>query len=151
MARFFSDQQTTLVNLILNRIVPASGDLPGAGDLGIADYLDGTVAASPERKRSFTAGLQAVSMVAEARHAAAFETLDTEDQDDVLHTVEADLPEFFGELVRQAYNGYYTHPRVLEGLGLSPQPPQPQGHPLEIGNLDLLERVRARGQAYRTV
>ena len=38
---------------------------------------------------------------------------------------------------------------VLVGLGLEPRPPHPKGYELEPGNLDALERVRARGKLYR--
>ena len=39
--------------------------------------------------------------------------------------------------------------KVLEGLGLEPRPPFPQGYTLEPGDLSALERVRARGQLWR--
>jgi hypothetical protein len=44
---------------------------------------------------------------------------------------------------------YYQHPKALEGLGLEPRPPHPKGYDLEPGNLDALERVRARGKLWR--
>ena len=151
MSQFFSDDQTKLIASILNRVVPAEGKFPGAGDLGVGDFLDGAVSGSPEQKRSFVTGLQAVSMAAASQHSTAFESLSDDDQDDVLRNVESSHPAFFNELVRQAYNGYYINHQVIEALGLEARPPQPRGYPLEVGDLTLIERVKARGTAYRVL
>ena len=151
MAQFFSDEQTTLTASMLNRIVPSDGDFPAAGDLGVGEFLDGVVAGSAELKRSFTTGLMAVSMAAASQHSATFDALSPDAQDAILRDVESSQQEFFSELVRQTYNGYYMNTRVIEALGLEARPPQPKGFPLEIGNLDLIEQVKARGIKYRQV
>lgn len=54
-------------------------------------------------------------------------------------------------LVRQAYNGYYTDPRIVELLGLEVRPPQPLGHRVDQGKIALIENVKNRGIAYREV
>ena len=149
MAQFFSDDQIKLITSLLNRIVPAESEFPGAGDLGVGEFLDGAVSGSPKSRRSFSAGLRAISMTAVSQYSREFESLSADDQDDVLRIVESNQPEFFGELVRQTYNGYYINHRVIEALGLEARPPQPKGYPLEVGNLELIERVKARGTAYR--
>jgi hypothetical protein len=151
MAQFFSDDQNKLMTSVLNRIVPAEGKFPGAGDLGVAEFIDGVVSSSTTSRRSFDSGLKAIALVAETQHSALFESLDRNDQDDVLRDVETSHSQFFAELVRQTYNEYYINPQVIEALGLEVRPPQPKGYPLEIGNLHLIERVKARGTAYRAV
>jgi len=151
MAQFFSDEQNKLMTSILNRIVPAGEKFPGAGDLGVAEFIDGVVSSSPTSRRSFDSGLKAIALVAETHDSEVFESLSGDYQDAVLREVETSHSQFFAELVRQTYNGYYINPQVIEALGLEVRPPQPKGYPLEIGNLDLIERVKARGTAYRAV
>jgi len=55
----------------------------------------------------------------------------------------------FDALVRHAYDGYYSHRRLLGRLGLEPGPVQPRGHRIETADLPDLGRVIARGPIYR--
>ena len=148
--RFFTASQIELVTAVLDRIIPADGTLPGAGEVAV-DFLDGAVGGSPGLKRSFGTGLSEIQVYAQATHGQDFINLSGEDQDAVLRHTEAAQSEFFEALVRQTYDGYYSNSTVLEALGIEARPPQPRGHQLEQGNLDLLENVKKRGIAYRTV
>jgi len=44
---FFAVAQRELLVSVLNRLVPAAGAFPGAGDLGVASYIDRVVGQSP--------------------------------------------------------------------------------------------------------
>ena len=146
---FLVDKQLALVTSILDRIVPPEGKGLGAGQLGVADYLDRTVGASAELKKLFTRGLAQIEIASHVRHSREFVDLSAEQQDAVLSEVESAEPEFFEALVRQTYNGYYTDSGVLELLGLEARPPQPRGYEVEPGDLSLLENVKRRGKVYR--
>ena len=148
MPRFLSQSQHSLATAILDRIIPSQGDMPGAGESGTADYLDGIAAGSAPLARLFSTGLQDIEITA-ARSGPSFGELNGDQQDDVLRSVEADSPEFFDLLVRHTYNGYYSNPTVVELLGLDPRPPQPRGNRVERGDLSSLEVVVERGQSYR--
>jgi hypothetical protein len=148
---FFTESQRVLVRHVLNRIVPAGDGFPAAGELGVVDYLDGLVGRSAKLKRTFAEGLARIEMVADAGGPAGFAGLPDDGKDEVLRQTESDLPELFATLVKQTYNGYYTDPTVLELLGPEVRPPQPLGHDVEPGDLNLLEDVRKRGRAYRLV
>ncbi len=148
MSRFFSQSQYALVTSILDRLIPPRGDMPGAGEMGIADYLDGIVAESNRLARLFSGGLQDVEISA-AQSGLSFEELSDKRKDEVLRCAEADSPEFFDRLVQHTYNGYYSNPKVVEALGLDPRPPQPRGNRVEMGDLSSLQVVAERGQAYR--
>ena len=148
MARFLSEAQYELVTAVLDRLIPSQEDMPGAGEVGTADYIDGVAAESARLARLFSGGLQDIEIAA-ARVGAGFEELDGEQRDEVLRGVEADSPDFFDALVRHTYNGYYSNPKVVELLGLDPRPPQPRGNHVERGDLSSLELVVERGQAYR--
>ena len=148
MSRFISQSQHELISAVLDRLIPSQGDMPGAGEAGTADYLDGIAAGSAQLARLFARGLQDIEIAA-ARIGDGFDDLSGDQQDEVLRGVEADSPEFFDLLVRHTYNGYYSNPEVVELLGLDPRPPQPRGNSVERGDLSSLELVVERGQAYR--
>jgi hypothetical protein len=150
-ATFLVEAQRALLAGVLDRIVPPEGRLPGAGALGVADYIDGVVGKSAELKRLFAQGLAQVEIASRAMHSSVFATLSAEQKDAVLHHVEASEPRFFEALVRQTYNGYYTNARVLKLLGLEARPPQPRGYHVEMGDFSLIESVKKRGRAYRAV
>jgi hypothetical protein len=67
----------------------------------------------------------------------------------LLKQLEPTHPGFVPTLFFATCAAYYQHPKALVGLGLEPGPPHPKGYELESGNLDALERVRARGKLYR--
>lgn len=149
MPSFFSEAQHDLVICILNRLVPASGAFPGAGDLGVGGYVDGIVGRSAELRRLFTQGLAHIAVISQQRFGHEFAGLSDTDQDVVLRQVESSDTEFFKALVTHTYSGYYSHPTVVQFLGIPMRPPQPHGYDLESWDLSLLERVRQRGQRYR--
>jgi hypothetical protein len=148
--RFFSTSQIDLVTAILDRIIPASETMPGAGQIAL-DFLDEVIGRSPKLKRSFGAGLSEIEVYAQATYQQDFISLPDEDKDGVLRHIEAAQPAFFEALTRQTYNGYYTNSRIIELLGLEARPPQPKGHQIEPGNLGLIENVQKRGIVYRPV
>ena len=148
MPTFFSEAQKSLVTAMLDRLIPRQGKHPGAGEIGVADYLDGAVSESGSLRREFSDGLIAVQAAA-AAHGPGFEDLDPDTKDEVLRSIEANHSDFFQRLVMLTYNGYYIDPTVLESLGLDPRPPQPRGYAVEAGDLSSLEAVVRRGQAYR--
>ena len=148
MPRFLSQSQHSLATAVLDRLIPSQGEMPGAGEAGTADYLDGIAAGSAGIARLFSAGLQDIEIAA-AQQGSEFKELRSDQQDEVLREVETDSPQFFDLLVRHTYNGYYSNPTVVELLGLDPRPPQPRGNRVERGDLSSLQVVAERGQAYR--
>ena len=148
---FFVDEQFRLVSDILDQIIPRQGEIPGAGELDIATYLDRVVGDSPRLRSLFSRGLVAVELAADGQFRKGFKDLTDEEKRAVLKEVEAAEREFFDILVWQTYNGYYTHRKVKLRLGGDVRPPQPQGYLLEKGDLSGLEKVRRRGPIYREV
>jgi Gluconate 2-dehydrogenase subunit 3 len=146
---FFTDAQRALLTTILNRLVPASGDFPGAGDLGIANYLDSVVGRSTEWRRLFAHGMVQVDIFSQEQFAGAFINLADDQKDGVLCHLEHRNPEFFSALVTHTYSGYYSHAAVLRLLSRDARPPQPKGYDLEPFDLSLLANVKQRGPMYR--
>ena len=146
-----STKQSDLLRAVLDRIIPSSERLPGAGEQGVADYINGVVSEYEPLGRLFNYGLEQVAARCESDHARPFGDLTTQQRDNVLKKVEAENALFFEELIRHTYNGYYSDPRVIERLGLDPRPPQPRGYHVEAGDVDKTENVVRRGRIYREV
>lgn len=152
--RVLDEEQTALLVTVLNRIIPATAATPGAGDLGVAETIDRTLAAYPLLRRLFSDGLVEIEVesVRQSSDAGAgFAALEGERQDAVLRAVEAAFPAFFAALVDHTYRGYYTHPRVYEAIGYAHRPPQPLGHDLPMFDSTLLDKQRQRAPFWRPV
>ena len=142
--------QRTLLGAILNRIVPANGELAGAGDLDVAASIERTLAISPALRRLFLDGLTAIQLWSARLADRDFRDLDPDAQDALLREVEATEPAFFVALVEHTYRGYYTLPIVHEAIGFESRPPQPLGHQLPPFDPSLLEKQRAREPFWRS-
>jgi hypothetical protein len=113
----FTEAQQALLSAALNRIIPAEGRMPGAGDLGIAEFVEGVVAPDPELRRLVNDGLTQIAIIAARQLGREFPELGKDAQNGVLREVQARQPEFFDFLLRQCYNGYYTDPQIQELIG----------------------------------
>jgi hypothetical protein len=145
-AGLFGGEKRGLLAQVLDAIIPPGpdGTLPGAGELGVADSVERALGEQPELGALAAQGLSTIDALARSRNPQGFAALSREDRASVLREVEGREPAFFGAMVLFTYIGYYTHPRVVERLGLRPHP-QPDGYELEPGDLDtLLQDVRAR-------
>ena len=145
------ESQRALLTDVLDRLIPSAGRLPAAGALGVADYVDRVLAGCADLRRTILEVLLQIDAAAGREHSRAFSELEGSRKDAVLRRVEAFEPANFEALLRQAYNGYYSDPAVITGLGLEARPPQPAGYELEAGDLSPLEKVKRRGRMYREV
>jgi len=136
---------------VLERIIPAGGGFPGAGDLGVADFVADAGARSQAERALLARGLDLIESCARSAHSAGFAGLPDEHRDQVLRRVEAEDPAFFSALVRHAYRGYYSNARVVDLLGAGPRSPQPLGYRLDPFDERLLEPVKKRGRVYKQV
>ena len=140
-----SAEQRALLDAVLNRVVPEQGDMPGAGDLGIAGFVESVAGGSTDSRRRLLEGLVQIELAA-AERGGDFAGLSADAQTDALRAVENSSAEFFQYLVTQAYRGYYTHETVTDAL--SYRAPNRQDYdPLPFDE-SLLEPVRERGQIW---
>ena len=147
--RVFTRSQETLLKDVINRIVPAEGEFPGAGDLGVVEYLDRVVGGSPELTALFLPGLAHVEIAASRAHGKGFGSLSTDEKDRVLRQVEQERPDFFSTLVQQTYNGYYTNPDIYRLVGPESHDPKSSANLMKPFDSRLLEDVRKLGRVYR--
>lgn len=153
-ANMWNDQERSLLDAMLNRIVPANAErqIPAAGDLGVASRLAGAAKADESMAALFTTGLRRADELAQAS-GGAFETLNDESQVAIIRQLELEEPAFFGALLRHTYMSYYSRPDIRALLGLTDRPVHPDGYdvPDESPELmaELTDAVRRRGQVYR--
>ncbi len=144
------EQRETLVGA-LNRIIPPQGDLPGAGDVGIIETIDRTLAVSLMLRRLIFDGLVEIEIESARQANGRFVDLADDGQDAVLRAVEEAHPDAFVALLDHTYRNYYTYPQVQRAIGHDPRPPQPLGHDLPMFDPTMLERQRQRGPFWRPI
>ncbi len=149
--QIFSPAQRSLLTEVINRIIPAQDDLPGAGDLGIAASIEETAAGTPQLTRLFNDGLNQIGLAVGKDPAGGFEALPNATKDDLLRTIESGNPAFFDQLVLQTYNGYYSDSKVFELIGYTLPKLAPPGSQPELLGVSLLEQQRKREPFWKRV
>ena len=96
--QIFTQAQRDLLTNVLNRIIPQEESLPGAGDLGLAGFVEEAVAQTPHLRRLFTDGLAQIEIDATRRGATGFDELSEHAKDGTLRELESSNPDFFEQL-----------------------------------------------------
>lgn len=135
---------------VLDLLIPPSADgrLPGAGELGLAHYVEALLERTPAPRPLLAEGLAALEAAASGR-GARFAELPREAQRALLDAHAETAPGFAPTLLFLVMTGYYREPRVLAALGLEDRPPFPKGHAVAESDFPLLDAVRRRGRRYR--
>ena len=143
--RFSADEARTLAS-VLDEIIPPSADgrLPGAGQLGLASYIEQALQKAPDLRPMIMQGLIDLDAAARGRHAQRFVELSKQEKVALLNE-----QGFLFPLLFHIYVGYYQSARVVTALGLDPRPPHPKGYEMEPSDLTLLDAVRCRRKLYR--
>ena len=109
----FTEAQRELLAGVLNRIIPPEGTLPGAGDLGLADIIEGVVVEQPQLRRLFIDGLAQIEITVGHQGTADFQALADDGKDAALREVESSRPEFFETFAKEIQ----THRPIREPVG----------------------------------
>ena len=140
----FSPAQRELLDAVLDRLIPPQEGRPGAGSLGIGDFVESVAVGEPGLTRIFVQGLVAIEIAAAERGPDGFAKLSDEAKDATLRAVESSHADFFEQIILQTYNGYYTNLTVFESIGYTlPSVPSP-GAKLDLLDETLLEAQRQR-------
>jgi hypothetical protein len=136
---------------VLDLLIPPSADgrLPGAGELGLARYIEALLATTPGPRPLVAQGLAALEAAVSGRGARSFAALPREAQCALLDELGHSVPGFAPTLLFLVMTGYYREPRVLAALGLEDRAPFPKGHAVAESDFSLLDAVRRRGKLYR--
>jgi hypothetical protein len=147
----FSDEERRTLTKVLDEVIPHDDDrkLPGAGEVGVADYIEQVLQRTPDLRPVVTQGLSTLAAIAGGRNPRGFEALPREDRLEVLNELSSTEPGFLPILTFHASLGYYQQAQVIAALGMEPHPPHPKGYEMEANDLTLLEPVRRRKKLYR--
>jgi len=134
------------MNALLDIVIPpsASGDLPGAGALGLSSTVAQGLQADSLLGPMVEAGAQAVREAALYQHPEGLPGMAREAGTKLVEAQLAAHPVLMMGLLRYLYPAYYQQRRVLEGIGESSRPPFPEGFAIEATDAKLLERLEAR-------
>lgn len=144
-----ADRET--LRAVLDRLVPAAGELPGAGAMGLAEPVERHAERSQVMKSALVAVLDALSLDPGLHVAGGFQALKPEQQDEAIHTIEVSMGDQFLQLLRLVYTVYYGDPRVHARVGWPSKPPQPEGFELPPFDEAVLEKIRRRQPFWRKV
>jgi hypothetical protein len=136
---------------LLDTLVPPSldGRLAGAGALGLASDIRSMLDDNPGLEPVVESGLSAANARARARFDDDFAALDLDQRCKVIEEIADEQPGLVPALSFHTFVAYYQHASVLQGLGLEPRPPHPEGYAVDESDLSLLDPVRARKPLYR--
>ena len=147
----FEVEQLRNLDVLLDVLIPPEGELPGAGEIGVAGAILEAVEQTPVLGTVIAQGLDRLSREAHERGGQPFDTLSVADRAAVVQTVAEAEPALVPSLLFHTYTNYYRHPKVMAVLGMEPRAPFPEGYSVEMGDLSLLDPVRARGPLFRAV
>ncbi len=143
MSSIWTEGERSLLDTILNRLIPANPDrdIPAAGDLGIAEFIEEQILRNADLRADVTTLLNHAADLADGVPPSAVGEL------------EAEFPAEFLALLSMTYMGYYSRPDIRALVGVGAHPVHPKGYevvpetPEFMG--ELTAPVRARGPCYR--
>ena len=138
--------QEQLLEAIMDRMIPAVGDLPSAGQMGLIDEI---VQLATNQKRFENLFHSAIA--AFESNNPDFLTSSESVQDGNLKTFESNNPEHFNTIRTIVYIVYYKDSRVHKRIGWDGKPPQPQGYEMDPWDESVLENARKREPFWRKV
>jgi hypothetical protein len=134
----------TLLNSILDRLIPAIDDLPSAGQMSLSEEI---VRLAGQQARFNTLFSTAMNSFL-AQH-PSFDSLAPEQKDDAIRTFEAENADLFEVILNISYIVYYKNPRVHKRIGWGGKSPQPDGNEMEPWDESVLKNMRKREPFWR--
>ena len=141
-----ASQHSRLLEAIMDRIIPAVGDLPSAGQMGLIDEIVQLAAKQKRFEDLFHSAISAFES-----NIPDFLNSSESVQDENLKTFESNNPEHFNTIRTIVYIVYYKDSRVHKRIGWDGQPPQPQGYEMDPWDESVLENARKREPFWRKV
>ena len=112
MSSIWTEEERSLLDTLLNRLIPANPDrnIPAAGDLGTAEFIEEQILRNSDLRRAITILLSRAADLQDGVSPGAVGEL------------EAEFPAEFLALLSMTYMGYYSRPdiRALVGVGVHP-------------------------------
>ena len=143
------DADRVLLKEAMDIIIPPVGDLPGAGEMGLAQNAEEIADRIPEYGLAVRRILDALGLDPSARAEGGFTALEQEQRIAALKSLESTIPELFDKFVDVVYIAYYSDERVHNRIGWRSGPLQPLGWELPPFDPEILETVAKRKPFWR--
>ena len=143
--------KVTLLNDIMDVLVPKIDDIPGAGSLGLGkDILELTNKYERYRNALFTF-MDAMSLDPRYRANGGFSGLKISQQEESLRSLEEYIPKTFETVLEMVYLSYYSNPQVQTRIGLGKPNPQPDGWVFPPFSTKILDKIKSRKPFWKNI
>ena len=146
-----TDADRLVLSAVMDLIVPAVDELPGAGEMGLGKAAEELADEEPKYGMSLQRVVEALSLEPSARAEGGFAALDDEQRIAALRVLEANMPAYFDDFVDLVYIVYYSDERVHKRIGWRSGPLQPLGWEIPAWDPSVLETVSKRKPFWRRV
>ena len=143
------DADRVLLKEAMDIIIPPVDDLPGAGEMGLAQNAEEIADRIPEYGLAVRRVVDALTLDPSARAEGGFTALEQDQRIDALKSIEASIPELFDKFVDIVYIAYYSDERVHNRIGWRSGPLQPLGWEHPPFDPEILETVAKRKPFWR--
>lgn len=143
------DHDRRTLAAMMDRLIPPVGDLPAAGQMGLAAKVEERARRAPSLRSALASILDAVSLDMAVHASGGFNAITEERRDEVLKLIESTMPQRFTTFLQLVYTVYYMEPAVQARIGWSGRPPQPGGFELPPFDETLLDPVKRRERFWK--
>ena len=144
-----TDADRTTLTTVLDRLIPAVDDLPGAGKMGLAKEIERRARRNNRLRSALIAVMDALSLDLGAHAAGGYNALEPEVQIEAIEEIERSIPDKFTLFLQLVYTVYYMDKTVLERIGWTTGPVQPAGFYVEPFDEAILVNARQREPFWR--
>ena len=146
-----TDADRLVLSAVMDLIVPAVDELPGAGEMGLGKAVEELAGNETRYGVSLIRVLDALSLEPSARAEGGFAALDEDQRISALMVLEANMPGYFDDFVDLVYIVYYSDERVHKRIGWRSGPLQPLGWEIPAWDASVLETISKRKPFWRKV
>ncbi len=148
----FGRHARAVLRAAMDEIIPGSGSMPAASEVGGVEYLDKLAREAPEIKKDLEKSLAALDELSTKHFGKDFPSLSRADRVEALKKLEKQAPqEIFAGLRDYVYEAYYTRPQVWKLIGYEFHPTNQAGPNMKPFDESVLAEVRKKPKLYREV
>ena len=136
------------LQLAMDEIIPASGDMPSASEVGGINYILKVLKGHPELSDPFDKMLVTLNELSVATQNEDFENLNSTSRITILQKFEKEQPQMFTVLQNFVYESYYINEKVWQLIGYEPYPTMAAGPEMEGFDEAMLDRVKQMTSLY---
>lgn len=145
---FLKTKQPSLVK-IMDLLIPAIDNLPGAGSMGLIIELEKICERYKTVYLSLKRVINAIELDPVSRANGSFLVLETELQEAIIENVEFNLSKDFSVFLNGIYSVYYQNKDVRKRINWKYESIQPVGFDMEPWDESVLQKARQRKSFWR--